>query len=73
MRGLLIPGPCAELIGSADFEKAADDDEISVYQLAGLISGRHRFARDAGRRLYIFRGGTYHPDAATFVHQRLNS
>ncbi len=60
-----------ELVEAADFEKPADDDEISVYQIAELISGRHRFAQDVGGRLYIFRGGNYHSDGASFVRQQV--
>jgi P4 family phage/plasmid primase-like protien len=60
-----------ELVEAADFEKPADDDEIGVYQIAELISGRHRFAQDVGGRLYIFRGGNYHSDGASFVRQQV--
>jgi len=60
-----------ELVEAADFEKPADDDEISVYQIAELISGRHRFTQDVGGRLYIFRGGNYHSDGAPFVRQQV--
>jgi len=65
------PGKVLELVEASDFEKPADDDEISVYQIAELISGRHRFAQDAGGRLYIFRGGSYHSDGASFVRQQV--
>jgi hypothetical protein len=33
------------MLEGADFEKPADQDEISVYQIAELISGRHQFAQ----------------------------
>jgi len=65
------PGKVLEMLEGADFEKPVDDDDISVYQIAELISGRHRFAQDVGGRLYIFRGGNYHSDGASFVRQRV--
>ena len=65
------PEKVLELLEAADFEKPADDNDISVYQVAELISGRHRFARDAGGRLYIFRGGNYQSDGASFVRQQV--
>ena len=65
------PEKVLELLEGADFEKPADDDEISVYQIAELIGGRHRFAQDAGGRLYIFRTGSYHSDGASFVRQQV--
>src|ERR1035441_3570078 len=45
------------------------DDEISVYQLADAITARERFAKDAGGRLYIFRGGCYIPDGVPSVRR----
>lgn len=65
------PERVLELLAAADFEKTADDDDISVYQIAELILGRHRFAQDAGGRLYIFRGGTYLSDGASIVRQKV--
>jgi hypothetical protein len=60
-----------DLVEAADFEKPADDDEISVHQIAEAITGRHRFAQEVGGRLYIFRGGNYHSDGASFVRQQV--
>ncbi len=65
------PDKVLEIIEGVDFEKPEPDDDISVYQIAELISGRHRFAQDAGGRLYIFRGGNYHSDGASFVRQQV--
>jgi P4 family phage/plasmid primase-like protien len=65
------PEKVLELLEAADFENPTDAGDISVYQIAELISGRHRFARDAGGRLYIFRGGSYHPDGASFVREQV--
>ena len=65
------PGKVLEMLEGADFEKPVEDDDISVYQIAELILGRHRFAQDAGGRLYIFRGGNYHADGASFVRQQV--
>ncbi|HTR34919.1 MAG TPA: phage/plasmid primase, P4 family [Bryobacteraceae bacterium] len=65
------PEKVMELLEVADFEKTVDDGEISVYQIAELISGRHRFAKDAGGRLYIFQRGSYHSDGASFVRQQV--
>jgi P4 family phage/plasmid primase-like protien len=65
------PGKVLEMLEGADFDKPADEDEICVYQIAELISGRHQFAQDAGGRLYIFRGGNYHPDGAAFVRRQV--
>lgn len=59
------------LVDAADFEKPADDEDISVYQIAEAIGGRHRFARDSGGRLYVFRGGTYQADGASLVRQKV--
>jgi Domain of unknown function (DUF3854) len=65
------PVKVLEMLVGADFEKPADEDEISVYQIAELISGRHQFAKDAGGRRYIFREGNYHSDGVSFVRQRV--
>ena len=65
------PDKVLELLDSADFEKATDRNDINVYEIAGLISGRHRFARDIGGRLYIFRDGNYHPEGVSFVRQQV--
>jgi len=69
--GNVGPEKVLELLDAADFERTADDDKISVYQIAETISGRYRFAQDAGGRLYIFRGGNYHSDGASFVRQQV--
>ena len=65
------PEKVLELLEAADFESEDADDGISVHQIAEVITGRHRFAQDAGRRLYIFRGGSYHADGASFVRQQV--
>jgi P4 family phage/plasmid primase-like protien len=65
------PEKVMELFEGADFEKEDADDGISVHQVAEAITARHRFARDAGGRLHIHRGGSYHPDGASFVRQRV--
>ncbi len=65
------PEKVLELIEGVDFEKPSDDDDISVYQIADEIGGRHRFAQDAGGRLYVFRSGTYHPDGVSIVRQQV--
>lgn len=65
------PEKVLELLEGADFEKENADDSISVHQIAEAITARHRFAQDAGKRLYIFRGGNYHADGASFVRQQV--
>jgi Domain of unknown function (DUF3854) len=50
------PEKVLELIEGVDVDKQASDDDISVYQIAEEIAGHHRFARDAGGRLYVFIG-----------------
>ncbi|MBM3739851.1 MAG: DUF3854 domain-containing protein [Acidobacteria bacterium] len=65
------PDKVLELIEGADFESADADDGVSVNQIAEAITGRHRFAKDVGGRLYIYRGGTYHADGASFVRQQV--
>jgi len=65
------PERVLELLERADFEKEESDGNIRVHQIAASITARHRFALDAGGRLHIFRGGTYHPDGAPFVRQQV--
>jgi P4 family phage/plasmid primase-like protien len=65
------PDKVLELLEGADFEKEESDDSISVHQIAEMITARHRFARDAGERLYVYRSGCYHPDGASFVAQQV--
>jgi hypothetical protein len=65
------PGKVLELLGGADFEKEESEDNISVHQMAEAITARHRFARDAGGRLYVYRGGVYHADGSSFVAQQV--
>jgi putative DNA primase/helicase len=43
----------------------------TVHEIALAITARRRFAKDAGGRLYVFRGGTYHPDGASSVRQQV--
>jgi len=43
----------------------------AVHQIAGAITARHRFAKDAGGRLHVFRGGTYHADGAAVVRRNV--
>ena len=65
------PDKVLELLEGADFEKEESDDRISVHQIAEAITTRHRFARDAGERLYVYRSGCYHPNGASFVGQQV--
>ncbi len=65
------PERVLELLESADFEIEESDDGISVQQIADAITARHRFARDAGGKLYVYRSGSYHPDGASFVGQQV--
>jgi hypothetical protein len=65
------PETVLSLVENGDFEKAADGDAITVAQIADSILGKHHFARDAGGRLYVFRGGTYHQDGALVVRQQI--
>lgn len=65
------PERVLELLEAADFEKENTDDTISVYQIAEAITGRYRFARDAGGKLHVYRGGCYHPDGASLVAQQV--
>ena len=65
------PDKVLEIIEGADFEKQKADDDINVYQIAEAITGRHRFAQDAGGRLYTFRVGSYHQDGASLVRQQV--
>jgi P4 family phage/plasmid primase-like protien len=64
------PQKVLQLLEGADFDDREDDD-LSVYQIAEAITARHRFAQDGGGRLYIFRGGNYHSDGASLVHQKV--
>jgi P4 family phage/plasmid primase-like protien len=61
----------ADKLITGDNGKPADADHIAVYELAEAIGGKHRFARDAGGRLYVFRSGSYHPDGASMVRQQV--
>ena len=65
------PEKVLELLEGAEFDKEDADDNVSVHQIAEAITAKHRFARDAGGRLYVFRGGCYHPDGASFVGQQV--
>ena len=65
------PDKVLELLAGADFEKVESDDSISVDQMAEAIASRHRFARDAGGRLYVYRSGCYHADGTSFVAQQV--
>ena len=65
------PGKVLELLGGADFEKEESEDNISVHQMAEAITARHRFAQDAGGRLYVYRGGVYHAEGSSFVAQQV--
>jgi P4 family phage/plasmid primase-like protien len=46
-----------------------DKDSVKPNQIADSITLRHRFARDPGGRLYIYRKGVYHPDGDSSVRQ----
>ena len=65
------PEKVLDLLEGVDFEKEASDGSISVHQIAEAILARHRFARDAGARLYVYRSGCYHPDGASFVARQV--
>jgi hypothetical protein len=65
------PEKVLELIEGVDVDKQASDDDISVCQIAEEIAGPHRFARDAGGRLYVFRGGSYRADGASMIRQQV--
>lgn len=67
------PEKALELIDGAEFDKEESDDGISVQQIADAITARHRFARDAGGKLYVYRRGCYHPDGTFFVAQQVKS
>jgi P4 family phage/plasmid primase-like protien len=65
------PEKVLELIEVADFGKEESEDNISVHQIAEAITAHHRFARDAGGRLYVFRSGSYRTDGASFIRQQV--
>jgi P4 family phage/plasmid primase-like protien len=66
------PAKALEIIESADFDAAAEaDDDISVWHLAEAITAKHRFARDRGGKLYVYRDGCYRPDGASIVHRQV--
>ncbi|MBZ5604693.1 MAG: DUF3854 domain-containing protein [Acidobacteriia bacterium] len=65
------PEKVLELLVGADFETEDADDSISVHQIADAITVRYRFARDAGGKLYVYRGGCYHPDGASLIAQQV--
>ena len=67
------PEKVIALLEGLDFETEESDDNICVHQIAEAIAARHRFARDAGGRLYVYRGGCYHPDAASLIAQQVKS
>ncbi len=67
----LGPEKVLELLEAVDFEKEESADSISVHQIAEAITARHRFARDAGGRLYVYRSGCYHSDGASLVGQQV--
>jgi len=64
------PEKVLELLEGADFEKE-DANTIRINQIAEAITAKHRFARDAGGKLYSYRGGCYHPDGGSFVAQQV--
>jgi P4 family phage/plasmid primase-like protien len=65
------PEKVLKLLEGVDFEEEDADDSISVSQIADAITGRHRFAKDAGGKLYVFRSGCYQTDGAAFVGQQV--
>jgi hypothetical protein len=67
------PEKVIALLEGLDFEAVESDDNICVHQIAEAIAARHRFARDAGGRLYVYRSGCYHPDAASLIAQQVKS
>jgi hypothetical protein len=64
------PGKVLELLDGADFEKEESEDNISIHQMAEAITAGHRFARDAGGRLHVYRGGSYHADGSSLSRNR---
>jgi P4 family phage/plasmid primase-like protien len=72
--GLWGPDRVRELIGAARVWKGAAarvDNGALIVDLAGLISARDRFARDAGGRLYHYTDGVYLPTGEAFVKTRV--
>ncbi len=65
------PEMVLDLIEKANFEGQQSNDNVGVHDLAGAITAKHQFARDAGGRLYVYRSGCYHPDGALFVRQQV--
>jgi P4 family phage/plasmid primase-like protien len=63
------PEQVLALVEATDCEAPADAEDIAVCQIAEEIGSGHRFARDAGGRLYIFRGGIYCPDGASTIRK----
>ena len=55
------PEKVLELLERADFEKEESNDGISVQQIADAITAKHRFARDAGGKLFVYRGVRWTP------------
>src|SRR5262249_55700375 len=58
------PEKVLEIIDSAKFDPEETED-INVFFLATTISVKHRFARDAGSKLYVHKDGCYRPDGAS--------
>ena len=65
------PERVLELLETADFETEESNDGLSVQQIADAITAKHRFARDAGGRLYVYQNGCYQPDGASFIAQQV--
>ncbi len=49
------------------------DKDICVDMLAQQITATHHFARDAGGRLHVFKGGVYKPSGESFVKQAVKT
>jgi hypothetical protein len=65
------PEKVLELLEGVDFEKEESDDNISVDKIAEAITAKNQFARDAGGKLYVYRGGRYQPDGGSFIHKQV--
>ncbi len=65
------PEEVLALLEAADFEQTAQDDEISVAQIAEAIAQKYGFAKDPGGQLYVFRDGNYQPDGVSMVRQQV--
>jgi len=66
------PEKVLALLEGADFAQE-DTGDISVHKIAEAIAAKHRFAQDAGGKLYVYRDGCYRPNGTSFVAQQVKS